>query len=129
LHGGDFALALGIDDRFRATAPNYAKAPNDAHLQKLCPVVASYGNKDKMFRANAPRLERVLTAAGIDNDITLYPNAGHSFINTYAPWYTAIMGPVMAVGYHHDEAEDAWSRMLAFFEEQMPDTRSQIPEA
>jgi len=117
--GGDFALALGIDDRIKVTAPNYGKAPDDAHLEKLCPVVASYGQKDKIFRGNAARLETVLSAAGIDNDVKLYPNAGHSFINTYAPWYTAIMGPVMAVGYHHDEAEDAWMRMLAFFEEQM----------
>jgi carboxymethylenebutenolidase len=117
--GGDFALALGIDERIKVTAPNYGKAPDDAHIEKLCPVVASYGNKDKVFRGNAARLETVLTAAGIDNDIKLYPDAGHSFINTYAPWYTAITGPVMAVGYCHDEAEDAWMRMLAFFETQL----------
>lgn len=117
--GGDFALALGIDSRVKVTAPNYAKAPDDAHLEELCPVVASYGNKDKIFRNNAGRLEAVLTAAGIDNDVKLYPNAGHSFINDYSPWYTAIMGPVMAVGYHHDESEDAWRRMLAFFEKHM----------
>lgn len=123
--GGDFALALGIDDRIKVTAPNYGKAPDDTHLEELCPVVASYGQKDKMFRSNAARLETVLSAAGIDNDVKLYPNAGHSFINTYAPWYTAIMGPVMAVGYHHDEAEDAWSRMLTFFRQQMPEARHQ----
>ena len=114
--GGDFALALGIDDRIKVTAPNYGKAPDDAHLERLCPVVASYGNMDKLFRNNAARLETVLNAAGIDNDIKLYPNAGHSFINDQPPWYTAIMGPVMAVGYHHDEAEDAWMRMLSFFD-------------
>ena len=113
--GGDFALALGIDDRIRVTAPNHGKAPGDAHLEKLCPVVASYGQKDRIFRNNAAQLETVLNAAGIDNDVKLYPDAGHSYINTYAPWYSAIMGPVMAVGYHHDEAEDTWSRMLAFF--------------
>jgi carboxymethylenebutenolidase len=117
--GGDFALALGINTRVKVTAPNYAKAPDDAHLESLCPVVASYGNKDKLFRNNAERLETVLTAAGIENDVKLYPNAGHSFINDYSPWYTAIMGPVMAVGYHHDEAEDAWNRMLAFFEKHL----------
>jgi carboxymethylenebutenolidase len=117
--GGDFALALGIDDRVKVTAPNYGKAPDDAHLERLCPVVASYGNKDRMFRNNAKRLETVLTAAGIDNDIKLYPHAGHSFINDYAPWYTSIMGPIMAVGYHHEEAEDAWARMLAFFSQQL----------
>jgi len=117
--GGDFALALGIDDRIRVTAPNYGKAPDDAHLENLCPVVASYGKKDKIFRGNAARLESVLSAAGIANDIKLYPEAGHSFINTYAPWYTTIMGPLMAVGYHQDEAEDAWSRMLAFFEKHL----------
>ena len=117
--GRDFALALGIDDRIRATAPNNGTAPDDEHLEKLCPVVASYGRKDRIFRNNAARLETVLSAAGIDNDVKLYPDAGHSFINTHAPWYTAIMGPVMAVGYHHDEAEDASSRMLAFFEKQL----------
>jgi carboxymethylenebutenolidase len=119
--GGDFALALGIDDRIRVTAPNYGKAPADDHLEKMCPVVGSYGRKDKMFRNKAARLKVVLSAAGIDNDIELHPDAGHSFINTYAPWYTSIMGPVMAIGYHHDEAEDAWSRMLSFFERYLGD--------
>ncbi len=113
--GGDFALLLGIDDRIKVTAPNYGKAPAEDHLTRLCPVVASYGAKDKVFRGNAGRLEQVLTAAGIDHDVKLYPEAGHSFINDYAPWYTSLMGPIMAVGYHHDEAEDAWSRILTFF--------------
>jgi carboxymethylenebutenolidase len=117
--GGDFALLLGIDDRVKVTAPNYGKAPDDAHLEQLCPVVGSYGAKDKIFRNNAAKLETVLTAAGVDNDIKLYPNVGHSFINDHAPWYTALVGPVMAVGYHLDEAEDAWARMLAFFEKQL----------
>jgi len=117
--GGSFALMLAIDDRVKVTAPNYGDAPDDAHLEKLCPVVASYGSRDKVFNKDAARLETVLNAAGIENDIRLYPDVGHSFINDYAPWYTAIMGPVMAVGYHHDEAEDVWSRMLAFFQKHL----------
>ncbi len=113
--GGAFALTLAIDDRISVCASNYGKAPPNAHLGALCPVVASYGAKDKLFRRNADRLETVLTAAGIDHDVKVYPDAGHSFINDHAPWYTSLVGPVMAVGYRHDEAEDAWARMLSFF--------------
>jgi dienelactone hydrolase len=58
----------------------------------------------------------VLTAAGIEHDVELQPSAGHSFINNYSPLYTAIVGSVMAVGYHQDEPEDAWTTMLTFFE-------------
>ena len=32
-----------------------------------------------------PFLDRVLTAAGIDHDIKVYPEAGHGFLNDHDP--------------------------------------------
>ena len=36
-------------------------------------------------RSGAARLERALTALGIDHDIKVYPGAGHGFINNHDP--------------------------------------------
>jgi carboxymethylenebutenolidase len=113
--GGGFALLLGADAEVRAIAPNYGRVPDDDHLERLCPVVASYGARDRAFHAQADRLERVLAAAEIEHDTKVYPGAGHSFMNQEAPWYVSLFGPIMAVGYHEESAEDAWHRILRFF--------------
>ena len=48
-----------------------------------CPVVASYGKRDVMFRGAAARLERALTEVGVEHDVKEYPDAGHSFLNRH----------------------------------------------
>ena len=47
--------------------------------------MGSYGAKDRVNRGTAERLERVLTAVGVDHDIKEYPGAGHGFINDHDP--------------------------------------------
>jgi carboxymethylenebutenolidase len=63
--------------------------PSDADrlLAQACPIVASYGGKDRSpmgYRAGA-RLERTLTAIGVDHDIQVYPEAGHGSSTTTRP--------------------------------------------
>ena len=66
---------------------NYGTAPKDAYtagfLRQACPIVGSYGGKDRTLRGAADRLERALTAVGVDHDVKEYPEAGHSFLNDH----------------------------------------------
>lgn len=118
--GGGFALlwASGAGPTVRVVAPFYGQVPDDPEraLHGICPVVASYGGRDAAFAPLAGRLEAALEALGVEHDVKTYPDAGHSFMSR-------LDGPVgwigrrlpMHAGYHESSAEDAWTRMLAFF--------------
>ena len=45
--------------------------------------MGSYGGKDRSLRGAAGRLDRTLTAAGVEHDVKEYPGAGHMFLNDY----------------------------------------------
>jgi carboxymethylenebutenolidase len=101
---------------------NYGELPRDAaqQLAGSCPIVASYGARDLMLRGRAQRLEQTLCELGVTNDIKEYPDAGHSFLNRIN------VGPVLAplvrltaFNHHHPSAEDAWRRILTFFDEHL----------
>ena len=119
--GGGFALIAGTQPGFAAAAVNYGMVPGDsAELDGLCPVVGSYGAKDKIVGgAMAKRLEKHLTALGVPHDVKTYEQAGHSFFSQVDGWqgWLARMPSPMAVGYDEQAAEDGWERMLAFFAE------------
>jgi carboxymethylenebutenolidase len=119
--GGGFALVAAVRPGFSAAAVNYGMVPGDRrHLDGLCPVVASYGARDKVVgQAQAQRLERHLEALGVPHDVKVYENAGHSFFSQVDGWqgWLARLPSPMAVGYEEQAAEDAWQRTLAFFDE------------
>jgi carboxymethylenebutenolidase len=117
--GGGFALIAGTRGEFAAAAVNYGMVPSQrSQLDGLCPVVASYGAKDKVVgRKIAQRLESHLQALGVPHDIKTYEHAGHSFFSRVDGWqgWLARLPSPMAVGYEEEAAEDAWRRMLDFF--------------
>jgi carboxymethylenebutenolidase len=119
--GGGFALVAGTKPGFSAAAVNYGVVPSDrSQLDGVCPVVASYGARDRAFgRKMAERLERHLAALGVPRDVKTYEQAGHSFFSQVDGWqgWLARVPTPMAVGYDAQAAEDGWRRMLAFFEE------------
>lgn len=121
--GGGFALIAGTRPGFKAAAVNYGVVPADrSELDGVCPVVGSYGAKDRLVGRNmAKRLERHLDALGVPHDIKTYTSAGHSFFSNVDGWqgWLARFPTPMAVGYDEDAAEDGWRRMLAFFDEQL----------
>ena len=113
------ALALMAASRgFDAAAPNYGPLPKDpeAVLRGACPVVASFGRRDLGLRGAAARLEQALTAAGVEHDVVEYPDAGHSFLNRHNAGPFSIVEKVAGFSYHEPSAEDAWARILRFFE-------------
>ena len=118
--GGGFAL-LTATRGFDASAPNYGAVPENAEqvLGGACPIVASYGRKDRMFRGAAERLDGVLTRLGVEHDVKEYPDAGHSFMNRHNLGPFSVLEKVSGFDYHQPSAEDAWARILRFFEEHL----------
>jgi carboxymethylenebutenolidase len=97
--GGGFALAFaaGGPDGLRAASVNYGEVPEDAEaLRRVCPVVASYGGRDRVVG----------------------PQAGHAFMTPgkRRPLTELVMFPTHP-GYEPESAGDAWARVLRFFDE------------
>jgi carboxymethylenebutenolidase len=117
--GGGFALAVA-DRGFDAVAANYGQLPKnlEAILARSCPVVGSYGAKDRTLKNAAARLERALDGAGVVHDVKEYADAGHSFMNDAAVGPRPL-GPILKVagmGPRPEAAADAWRRIENFFD-------------
>lgn len=118
--GGGLALLAAPSGAFAAAAPNYPQVPKQPErvLDGACPVVASFGARDRMLRGHADRLEAALDALGVAHDVAEYPEASHSFMNRHRG-ATAALDRVTGYGYRPEEAEDAWRRILDFFGEHL----------
>lgn len=122
--GGAFALLSAPRYDFAAASVNYGEVPDDAveRLRGACPVVASYGRRDRTLRGRPDRLEQALTELEIPHDIKEYPDAGHSFLNRLnAGWAFGPLLHVTGFDYHHPSAEDAWRRIFSFFDRYLRD--------
>jgi carboxymethylenebutenolidase len=124
--GGGLALLLAPDRGFSVASVNYGTAPKDAYtdafLRRACPIVGSYGGKDRTLRGAAHRLDAALTAVGVDHDVKEYAEAGHAFLNDHegagdkTPLLFAVLGKLSpGDGYHEASALDARRRIIAFF--------------
>lgn len=115
--GGSFALLLARTGLYRVSAPFYG---GDVRLARSCPVVASYGGRDRSTRGYPQRLVADLAALGVPHDVRTYPDAGHSFM-TRTTGLTGRLGPHLPLRaeYHEASAADAHRRVLAFFAEHL----------
>lgn len=116
--GGGFALLVSADG-FDASAVNYGMVPEDvdAVLRGSCPVVASYGGRDRQLAPQVPRLRAALEENGVPHDVEVYPTAGHSLLND-APNGPRVLRPLLKVAHVGPDpvaAADAWRRIEAFF--------------
>jgi len=126
--GGGLALLMAPDGGFDASSVNYGSAGKWFYspdvLRGACPVVGSFGAKDKGLRGAAARLDRALTEADVPHDVKEYAEAGHGFINDHSadgrvpPWF-AVMAKLGGMGYDEAAANDARRRIVGFFAEHL----------
>lgn len=120
--GGGFALIAAHKGPYRVAAPYYGEVAKELRdLEGICPVVGGYGGKDKLFASHGERLERHLTTLGVEHDVKVYPDAGHSYMSQHEQTLLVRLaaGGPMKVGYVESAAEDSWKRMLGFFEKHL----------
>jgi carboxymethylenebutenolidase len=146
--GGGFAVLLAAGHGFEASSVNYGTLPADAEdrLKTGCPVVASYGDRDRSVGDAPGRLKRILDASGIDNDVKVYPGVGHSFMNDHPgtlatlrgaegrdaalprlfAFVSLVSGPLTGMGFDDRATADARARIVAFFDRHLS-RRQPIP--
>jgi carboxymethylenebutenolidase len=119
--GGGFALLCGPREGFGAVAVNYGDVPKNAEqaLAGACPVVASFGARDRGMRKDVPEtLERALTVLEIPHDVQVYPGSGHRFMSR-ASGVGGTVAKALGMSYQEADAADAWHRIYAFFGEHL----------
>jgi len=118
--GGGFSLLLAAEGNYDVSGVNYGDVPNDAAsvLAGACPVVGSYGAKDRRLARQVARLETALEVNGVPHDVKVYPNAGHGFLNEHVgktALFLAVAGRLIGVHADEESAIDARQRIIAFF--------------
>ncbi|MEN2737846.1 dienelactone hydrolase family protein [Microbacterium sp. X-17] len=102
--GGTYAFLLATaDDRVRAVAPFYGRAPEPAQIASIhAPILALYGGHDQALMDALPGVRQAMTDAGVDFTEVVYPEAHHAFFNDTGSRYDA------------EAAADAWRRVREF---------------
>jgi carboxymethylenebutenolidase len=120
--GGGFALMVAPGPGFAAASVNYGALPKDTEraLAGSCPIVGSYGGRDRPLRGAAGKLSSALAANGVAHDVKEYPEAGHAFLNDHDPADVStgirLFSKLAGLRYHDPSARDARQRILAFFQ-------------
>lgn len=121
--GGGFALMAASGHGFDAASTNYGMLPRDEEaLEHACPVVGSYGGRDRSLPNASAKLATRLERAGVPHDVKEYPTAGHSFLNDAEDGPAAlrwITRRIMGAGPEPAAAGDAWRRIDGFFHEHL----------
>ena len=125
--GGGLALALAPGHGFVASSANYGMLPKDAErfFVGACPIIASYGGRDRSLRGAADDLRSALAAVGVEHEVWEYPEAGHGFLNDHGPgevpFLFQLASPVARTGFHGPSADVARERIVTFLKRHLAD--------
>jgi carboxymethylenebutenolidase len=120
--GGGFALMVAPGHGFAAASVNYGMVPKNAEeaLAGSCPIVGSYGARDRQLRGAAGKLTKALDANGVPHDVKEYPDVGHSFLNDHdkadLPGPFRLLMKLPSMRFDAASAEDARGRIVGFFD-------------
>ena len=119
--GGGFATLYAVRAPVGAAAVFYGEVPDDPEaLRGICPVVAGYGERDRVFRKKGHTLKRHLETLGVAHDVELDPDAGHAFMDHPEGLLARFLAiSPLRVGHDEQASEDSWRRVLAFFAEHL----------
>ena len=113
--GGGFALAAGPG--FGAVSTNYGDVPPQSVLRGIGPTIGCYGGRDRAFGKQGDKLKARLAPLGIDPEIHLFPEVGHSFLTQGDhPVLKTLTWPIMHITWNPAVAEAAWQKIFAFFD-------------
>jgi carboxymethylenebutenolidase len=112
--GGGYSLEAAVTiPELSATVLCYGRLVTDSSAIAgiNASVLGIFGGKDKGIPPESA-LDFESTAKGMKKDVnvTIYPDAGHAFMN-----------PGNKEGYRGEDAEDAWARIIAFFDAKFHD--------
>jgi carboxymethylenebutenolidase len=102
--GAMSALLATVDPELKAAVIFYGQNPPLADVPRIrAAVLGLYGGEDVGITATVPQLAEAMAGAGGTFAYHVYPGARHAFFNDTRP------------NHHPTSADDAWTRVLAFF--------------
>lgn len=119
--GGNIALLLACSGDYDTSSVNYGdiSAEQYAELEHACPIVASYGGRDRSLRETPARLENTLTEHDVEHDIQVYPDVGHGFLNDHrgeTPIWASVAGWYANTRFDATATEKTRKRVIEFFD-------------
>ncbi|HEY8461400.1 MAG TPA: dienelactone hydrolase family protein [Blastocatellia bacterium] len=109
--GGSYALLLACDAKVDACAPFYGDIPADAKMidRLSCPILFIGAEKDQWITVEKMnRLDAALKQYGKEGEVRIYKGVDHAFFNDTRPEV-----------YSRADAEDAWKRVVEFFDKHL----------
>ena len=119
--GGGFALLLATDHGFSASSVNYGSVPDDADalLASACPIVGSFGGRDRGLRAQPTSSSARSRPTASSTTSRSIPTPATRSSTTIAGIWFALIGKIIGGGYDEAAATDARRRILAFFDREL----------
>ncbi|MBI4344231.1 MAG: dienelactone hydrolase family protein [Euryarchaeota archaeon] len=109
--GGGWSLQLALSgEDLAATVIYYGRLETDPGKLSAMkgPVLGIFGDQDRSIPiATVEEFRASLDAAGVENEVYVYPGVGHAFANPTGG------------GYAPEETRDAWGKTLAFLEKRV----------
>jgi carboxymethylenebutenolidase len=101
--GGGYAYLAAVSGGFDAAVPFYGGGIAQNLGTSQCPMLAFFGGHDEWI----PRDQVAQVEAHHAGDVVVYEDAEHGFMRDGSP------------NFHADASADAWTRLLAFFDQHL----------